>query len=447
MVAGNSSQLPLTSQDNKSSPISRCRPSLVLSQKRRINAPDGMGLRSFIDRCIKNLGTEKAEDMVTRPSSEKRSSPSPLTSTSGSDGEREFLPADAFKRRFSVERKRTERSGKPFLLMLLETGQPYRDGSNLFGSAISALLATTRETDAVGWYKNQSTLGVIFTELVIYDMSSLLSTMLSRVSNILRDNVTFEQFNQISVSFHFFPDKWDHDITHRPSNPVLYPDLSKEGTVTRLCTITKRTMDVIGSILILILFSPVFLAIALAIAISSRGPVLFRQQRIGQYGKPFTFLKFRSMQANNDPSAHKEYVAQLIAGNAQPFQSNGNGQGAGVYKLTNDARVTRVGAFLRRSSLDELPQVFNVLMGHMSLVGPRPALPYEVAAYKTWHRRRILEVKPGITGLWQVNGRCRLTFDEMVRLDIRYARSWSPWVDMKILLRTPQAVLVGDGAC
>ena len=386
---------------------------------------------------------------MTRPISENGSSPTPLTSVSVSDGERELLPAEAFKRRFSVERKRTERSGKPFLLMLLETGQPHSEGRNrpLFGSAISALLASTRETDAVGWYKDQSTLGVMFTELVIYDKSSLLSIMLSRVSNILRDNLTFDQFNQISVSFHFFPDRWDHDITQRPSNPILYPDLSEADTVTRLCSITKRTMDVAGSIAIIVLFSPVFLAIALAITASSRGPVLFKQRRIGQYGKPFTFLKFRSMKANNDSSVHEQYVAQLIAGNAQRFPSNGNGGEAGIYKLTNDARVTRVGAFLRRSSLDELPQVFNVLMGHMSLVGPRPALPYEVAAYKTWHRHRVLEVKPGITGLWQVNGRCRLTFDEMVRLDIRYAKSWSPWVDMKILLRTPRAVLVGDGAC
>ena len=386
---------------------------------------------------------------MTRPSLEKRSRPAPLTSTSVSDGEREFLPADAFKRRFSVERKRTERSGKPFVLMLLEIGQPHSESRNtpLFGGVISALLASTRETDAVGWYKDQSTLGVMFTELVIYDKSSLLSTMLSRVSNILRDNLTFEQFNQISVSFHVFPDKWDNDVANTPSNPTLYPDLSKVDAAARLLSITKRTMDITGSVLVLILFSPLFLAIALAVAVSSRGPVLYRQQRIGQYGKPFTFLKFRSMLANNDSSVHREYVAQLIAGNAQCFPSAGNGDGAGIYKLANDARITKVGAFLRRSSLDELPQVFNVLMGHMSLVGPRPALPYEVAAYKTWHRRRILEVKPGITGLWQVNGRCRLTFDEMVRLDLRYAKSWSPWVDMKILLRTPRAVLVGDGAC
>ena len=200
-------------------------------------------------------------------------------------------------------------------------------------------------------------------------------------------------------------------------------------------------MDIIGSALILVMCAPVLLIIALAIKGSSKGPVFFRQRRVGQYGKPFTFLKFRSMYIDNDSSIHQEYVTQLIAGQAQRNSSNGNGGGAGVYKLTNDPRITRVGAFLRRSSLDELPQLWNVLRGEMSLVGPRPAIPYEVAAYQTWHRRRVLEVKPGITGLWQVSGRCQLKFDEMVRLDLRYAKNWSPWLDIKILLRTPRAVL------
>jgi len=385
---------------------------------------------------------------VTQTRSGNGSSTNAVPLTSVVDEEQELLSAEAFKRRFSIERKRTERSGKPFLLMLLETGQQNSGGKSrqAFASAIAALLASTRETDAVGWYKDQCSFGVIFTELVIHDKSSLLATMLSRVSNILREYLTFEQFNQISISFHLFPDKWDHDITQRPSDPILYPDLSQDDTATRLRSIVKRTMDIIGSALILTLLSPVFLVIVLTIKASSRGPALFRQQRVGQHGKPFIFLKFRSMHVNNDPSLHKAYVARLIAGSAIPNPSNSNGGGAGVYKLTNDPRVTRVGAFLRRSSLDELPQVFNVLLGDMSLVGPRPALPYEVAAYQTWHRRRVLEVKPGITGLWQVNGRCRLKFDEMVRLDLRYARTWSPWVDIKILLRTPRAVLLGEGA-
>jgi lipopolysaccharide/colanic/teichoic acid biosynthesis glycosyltransferase len=137
-------------------------------------------------------------------------------------------------------------------------------------------------------------------------------------------------------------------------------------------------------------------------------------------------------------------VQQLIAGKANKQPMNGNSQG--VYKLTKDPRITRVGAFLRKTSMDELPQLLNVLKGEMSLVGPRPPIPYEVEAYDIWHRRRLLEAKPGITGLWQVCGRSRVNFDDMVRLDLQYARTWSLWVDIKILLRTPGAVLLGAGA-
>ncbi len=387
---------------------------------------------------------------MTLPQPDNGSSPNFVTQNFLLEGVREFLTADAFKRRISLERKRTERSAKPFLLMLLETGKAIGGGKNgqVFVSAISALLASTRETDAVGWYEDQRVLGVMFTDLVIYEKNSLLSAMLSRVSNILRDNLTFEQFNQISISFHFFPDNWDHDTTQRPSNPMLYPDLSQRRKSTRLSSITKRTMDVIGSTLALVVLAPVFLLVALAIKLSSKGPMFYSQQRVGQYGKPFTFIKFRSMHIGNDPRIHQEYVAQLIAGQAQrhPAHGNGNGDGAGVYKLTSDPRVTPLGTFLRRTSLDELPQLVNVLRGEMSLVGPRPAIPYEVAKYQTWHRRRILEVKPGITGLWQVNGRSRIGFDEMVRLDLRYAKACSPWFDLKILLRTPRAVFIGEGA-
>jgi len=370
----------------------------------------------------------------------------PLRSVSA--GEREVLQEETFRQMISVERKRTERSRKPFLLLLLEAGEcrSAENNGRILANILSALLPSTRETDVVGWYKNQSIVGVIFTELVITDRNSILSAMLARASNILRDNLTFEQFNQISISFHFFPDNWDDDMSQRPSNPMLYPDLAQRDTAARLSSAAKRVIDVIGSTLALVICAPAFLIIALAIKVSSKGPMFFSQQRVGQYGKPFTFLKFRSMYMGNDPSIHKEYVAQLIAGQAQLNPSNGNGNGAGVYKLTNDPRVTAVGAFLRRTSLDELPQFLNVLRGEMSLVGPRPAIPYEVAAYQTWHRRRVLEVKPGITGLWQVNGRSRIGFDEMVRLDLRYAKAWSPWLDIKILLHTPRAVLLGDGA-
>jgi lipopolysaccharide/colanic/teichoic acid biosynthesis glycosyltransferase len=357
--------------------------------------------------------------------------------------ERSALGEDAFGRMIVVERKRTERSGKPFLLMLLEAGNHQGSGKNgkPLDTMVSTLLSSTRETDVVGWYKEWTTVGVIFTGLLVDDKHSILNTILTRVSTALRDKLTFEQFNQVSISFHFFPDHWDEDTSGRPSNRALYPDLSRRDDKRRPLLGIKRVMDIIGSLLALIICAPLLATIALAIKVSSKGPVFFKQKRVGHYGKVFTFLKFRSMHLNNDPSVHREYVANLIAGRAVRLPSNGNGDG--VYKLTNDKRITQVGKFLRRSSLDELPQFLNVLKGDMSLVGPRPAIPYEVASYQTWHRRRILEVKPGITGLWQVNGRNRIEFDEMVRLDLQYAKGWSPWLDIKILLRTPRAVLRG----
>lgn len=360
---------------------------------------------------------------------------------------REVLNEGTFKRMIAVERKRTERSREPFLLMLLDAGN--HQGSEKNGKALdnmlSVLPSSIRETDIIGWYKDRATVGVMFTGLACKDKSSILSVILGKVSTTLRDQLTSDQFNQVSISFHFFPDDWDHDNSGRPSNPSLYPDLLSLDKGRSSLLRVKQLMDITGSALLLIIFAPLLLIIALAIKATSKGPVLFRQQRVGRYGQYFTFLKFRSMRIGNDCSVHKEFVTKLIAGEVEQRPSNGSGKS--IYKITNDARVTRVGRFLRRTSLDELPQLVNVLKGDMSLVGPRPAIPYELAAYQTWHRRRVLEVKPGITGLWQVSGRSSVKFDEMVRLDLRYATSWSPWLDFKILMRTPRAVIGGAGAC
>jgi exopolysaccharide biosynthesis polyprenyl glycosylphosphotransferase len=360
--------------------------------------------------------------------------------------ERGVLSEEAFHRMISLERKRTERSRKPFLLMLLDMGNGLRSEKDekALDKILSALSLSTRETDMTGWYKKNSVVGVMFTEFGAEDRNSILSTMMTRVSETLRNNLSSQQFGLISISFHLFPEEWNHDITQRPSNPTLYPDLARRDNAKKLSWVIKRIMDIVGSALALLLFAPILLLIAIAIKLTSEGPVFFRQKRVGQYGEQFVFLKFRSMHVNNDASIHKAFVKQLIAGSAQTQPGNGNGQG--VYKLTSDPRITRIGGFLRRTSLDELPQFINVLKGEMSLVGPRPAIAYEVEAYDIWHRRRVLEAKPGITGLWQVNGRSRIKFDDMVRLDLRYAKTWSPWMDLKILLRTPVVVVFGDGA-
>jgi lipopolysaccharide/colanic/teichoic acid biosynthesis glycosyltransferase len=359
--------------------------------------------------------------------------------------ERDVMNEQTFRRMISIERKRTERSKEPFLLMLLDAGSQIGSETNgtALGTMADSLLASSRETDIIGWYKEGTTVGVMFTGLEAGDKNSILSTILSRVKSMLRDDLVFKQFNQVSISFHFFPDDWDHANSGRPSNPALYPDLTNPGNRKRSLLIVKRMIDVVGCSLALILCSPLFLAIALAIKLSSKGPVLFRQQRVGQYGQFFTFLKFRSMYVNNDAQVHQKFVTQLIASEANGDSSS---ESEGVFKLKDDKRITRVGRFLRRTSLDELPQLINVLKGEMSLVGPRPPIPYELAAYQTWHRRRVLEAKPGITGVWQVAGRSRVKFDEMVRMDLRYALAWSPWLDVKILLRTPLAVIRGSGA-
>lgn len=390
---------------------------------------------------------EQGEGVVNPRSSRNCSGLDNPILESAETGEREVLNEEAFQRMIAIERKRTERSTKPFLLMLLEVGksQPSEKDEKALNSIVNALLSSTRETDVIGWYKRLTTVGVIFTGLATDSENSILSTILTRVSTTLQGNLTSEQLNQVTISLHFFPDDWEEDNSGRPSNPALYPDLSRRDNGTRTRLGVKRLMDIVFSGLALSLCMPLFIIMALSIKLSSKGPILFKQKRVGRYGRCFTFLKFRSMHINNDPHVHKEYVTKLIAGRAMGETVNRKGER--LYKLTNDRRVTRVGRFIRRTSLDELPQFLNVLKGDMSLVGPRPAIPYEVTAYETWHRRRVLEAKPGITGLWQVNGRSRVKFNDMVRLDLQYAKSWSPWLDISILMRTPRAVLKGDGAC
>jgi lipopolysaccharide/colanic/teichoic acid biosynthesis glycosyltransferase len=279
--------------------------------------------------------------------------------------------------------------------------------------------------------------GAMFTGLPLQNKSETLKSILMRVRAVLQDSLSPEYANQLDISFYWFPEEWKDTAQRSSTGPVLYPDSSIRNRNRRLRSFVKRAMDVAGSSGALIVGAPVFALVALAIKCTSKGPVFFRQQRVGQYGVPFSLLKFRSMRNNNDCTIHKQYVERLITGVAE---KNGGG---GVYKLTSDPRITKVGAILRRTSLDELPQLINVLKGEMSLVGPRPPIRYEVEKYELWHRRRVMEAKPGITGLWQVSGRNRLDFNEMVRLDLMYARSWSPWLDLKILLRTPIAVLEG----
>jgi lipopolysaccharide/colanic/teichoic acid biosynthesis glycosyltransferase len=202
-----------------------------------------------------------------------------------------------------------------------------------------------------------------------------------------------------------------------------------------LYPIAKRMFDVVVAAIMLIVLAPVMAVVALAIRLDSPGPIIFRQTRIGKNHRPFTFYKFRSMYSKVDAAVHQQFVRNLINGSSS----------CANYKLTGDKRITRVGALIRKTSLDELPQLFNVIKGDMSMVGPRPPIPYEVAEYKDWHHRR-LSVTPGITGLWQVRGRSLVSFDDMVKMDIAYAEQRSITLDVSLFVQTVPAVLSGRGA-
>ena len=203
--------------------------------------------------------------------------------------------------------------------------------------------------------------------------------------------------------------------------------------------IARRFIDLVGAGVVIVLLSPVLIGLTIAIRLDSRGPALFRQRRVGLGRREFTVFKFRSMRSDADPRGHRDYVTALIKGKA-----DGVGK-ENLYKLAVDDRITPVGHWIRRWSLDELPQLFNVIAGDMSLVGPRPAIPYEVAEYPSWYLDRFA-VKPGMTGLWQVSGRNERTYEEMVRLDIEYAERRSLFLDLSILARTPFTVLARKGA-
>jgi lipopolysaccharide/colanic/teichoic acid biosynthesis glycosyltransferase len=364
----------------------------------------------------------------------------------GTSGGRIVLHEDAFVSMLYLERRRAERARNRFVLMLVDVKDAIQDGqkNRTLSKVTNALLSVTRETDIVGWYLEDHLIGVIGTEVGKAKPKTVQARMLEKVRGAFVEALPQEKVSQISVSFHFFPEEWEDEGSDHSANITLYPDLSRKQETRKFALGVKRSMDIVGSAAALLLMSPVFGAIALAIKLTSKGPVLFKQERLGQYGKKFTVLKFRSMRTDCDAKIHEEYVSQFIAGNVEETAATDGSKP--VFKLQEDPRVTAVGKFLRKTSLDEFPQFWNVLVGNMSLVGPRPPVPYEYKAYDLWHRRRVLEIKPGITGLWQVEGRSRTRFDEMVRLDLKYASGWSIWLDVKILLQTPGAVLTGEGA-
>lgn len=352
-----------------------------------------------------------------------------------------FFSETHFRHMLRIERMRTERSKNPFLLLLLDASKlalKFRQ-SNALELVKASLSPSLRETDIRGWYHTERTIGIIFTAIPTGSdnfIDSIIQKIYARFCNQLDPDI----IKNISISFHLFPETNSSMSIDETFNINLYPDLTKQNISKSVSLAFKKCIDLVGSIIALLMFAPVFLAVAIAIKVTSSGPVFFKQERVGFNGKVFSLLKFRSMKTNCDSAEHKAYITKFIN------EQNNSAVEPGVFKLTNDSRITAIGSFLRKTSLDELPQLINVLKGDMSLVGPRPPIPYECELYDIWHRRRLLSCKPGITGLWQVMGRSRTTFDEMVRLDLKYIREWSLLLDIKIILMTPKAVLGGSGA-
>lgn len=352
-----------------------------------------------------------------------------------------FFSQTHFHQLLQIERHRTERSGSPFLLLLLNITALKTEQclDAILGKINSAVRYSLRETDIRGWYDHGRVIGIIFTEMTSVDQLSIEGNIRIIHARIGR-KLAADLLDKITISFHVYPEQHQGGANDKLFDAKLYPDLNKLDNSSHLTLAIKKVMDITGSAAALLLLFPVFLAISVAIKCTSEGPVFFRQERLGCKGKKFTFLKFRSMYENSDSKKHRTYIAKYIN------EQQNSAVEPGVFKLKDDLRITPLGKWLRKTSLDELPQFINVLKGDMSLIGPRPPIPYEYDYYALWHRKRLLSCKPGITGLWQVMGRSRTTFDDMVRLDLQYIHNWSLGLDLKILLKTPGAIFSGNGA-
>ena len=341
-----------------------------------------------------------------------------------------LLSRAEFLRMVQREKRRTDRSHSALSLAVLVVDP---NGGSTLPQVLAMVLSMVRETDYVTATDDQC-IAVLLPDTGEAGLRSFLDKVaLSRDAQGTRAaGATYPE-----ASF-------DRLIAERLGTPrSRHPADADEPSPLRANGYRgKRALDVLGALVALILLSPLMLVVALLIRLTSPGPAIFRQTRVGQGGATFTMLKFRSMRTDIDDSAHRAFVASLIDGKVKPS----GGSTAGSFKIKGDPRVTAIGRFIRKSSIDELPQFYNVLRGDMSLVGPRPPVQYEADKYKAWHRRRVFEMKPGLTGIWQVEGRSRVSFDDMVRMDLRYLQHCSLRFDLGILLRTVSVVLTCEGA-
>lgn len=345
-----------------------------------------------------------------------------------------ILHQSEFLNRLRIEKRRADRSKLPLSIVLFSIGNGALYDHQRVQDLMNLLHKNTRDTDIKGWV-DHDTVGLILPDTNEQGVQCCVEKVLNGNGNIPH-----------SVTTGTYPDDiFDKLLNEEQTQPDLFPlDLDDFLKSKKLQEALKRAMDILGALVGLLLFSPLMLLTAIAVKADSSGPIIFRQARIGKKGGKFPFYKFRSMVVNGDDQIHREYVTNLIKGELEKINQGDSERP--LYKMKSDPRITTVGKLIRRTNIDELPQFLNVLKGEMSLVGPRPPLPYEVEKYEPWHLRRILEVKPGITGLWQVDGRSTTPFDEMVRLDLRYAQNWSLWLDIKILLKTIKVVIRPRGA-
>jgi len=358
------------------------------------------------------------------------------TAADGASQDHGLFPEAYFLEKLIQERKRAERSNKPLLVMVIDAQDiRYPDfAGNITDSLGDGLSGCIRATDICGLLRSELRVGVIFTEIEPDKLETAQLVVASKTRQRFATLLSDELVTRIAISFHIYPVAGGNGLF----DMTFYPELVAPGYRAKAGDLVKRSLDIVGSIAGLVLFSPFFAVLPVLIKLYSKGPVFFLQNRIGRNGRQFKVIKFRSMYLDNDDVIHREYTRKLIKGEVDGAE--------GVFKIQGDPRVTPVGRYLRKYSLDELPQFLNVLKGDMALVGPRPPIRYEVENYSGWQRNRLMGKKPGITGLWQVTGRSSTSFDDMVRLDLRYLRGWSVVLDLKILLRTPLAVFKTKGA-
>lgn len=409
-----------------------------------------------------------------------------------------FESIEYFYRRFLIERRRSERGGYEFSIIVIELDSyenkhQFSENEPLFGKAEETLFSTVklilRETDAVVKYF-PAKLAILLPDtasegsrVVVDRIKDIMNNLGDRSLHPIFQNVMFYPYSYPSQEFeinkfindrifdnssstielekkvrhvkasYFFSNANngadDHGQFRMNANGSIafenpfcvlneaFADLTSNGQL-----LIKRAMDLGLSVIGLILASPLILLISLLIKLTSKGPIFFKQERIGYMGKKFMMYKFRTMYPLGDDNIHRNYITKYIT----DMNLNDEGPRNTIYKMKNDPRITPIGKYLRRLSIDEITQLINVLKGDMSIVGPRPPLQYEVDIYDLWHKRRYLTVKPGITGMWQIYGRSSTTFNEMVRYDLAYIKNWSIWLDFQIIFKTIGSVLRMKGA-